>query len=1097
MATEKTIFIKAKETETGITLKHRIDDDTYKIEDIELQNYFYIRKEDFPQAKSSIARFSEHVTSYSAENGEFAKIYFNDNTQRNFLKKILENRQITLYEADINAVKRYLLDYYDNHTYGYGMRYLWYDIETDDRGSFDKDENNVVIAGKKQILSIALENEKGEKQFYFYNKNPDNHRCDEEFEMLSQAFEAMKDYDVVSAWNANMFDRPYIEQRLEQIKQFHNTEQLESTWSMLIHIDELLKFKNLDHTKFTKFSLEHVANVLLGDGKIDFSDDVDKGNGGFYQLFKTNPKKFKEYNLKDVTLMRQIDEKRTHLSIVKHLSSFSKIPFESFMFNSQILDLLLTRRHHESHRIQKSKPNNDEKLLLEKIKPSGGYTFCVDTGFFKMVYVYDFKSHYPLMMATFNISNETFVKNMWPSKEDVEKAFSYERDAQNMLSIIEVSKTIRQDWNYTRVNNEIYQIVKASEVLDKPLIVNIDKYLTELMFTFIDNYTHETATKKAIEDNLILAPADFNKDTNGWLFHPHRCFSQTPGVLAEIVTNAVVERDKIKYKLKQLDKNSDEYYNLEKEQNALKVLANSAFGFSGFKLSRYFDYDIADSITSFGRYVIKKSLRFAEQNKYAVIGGDSVAKDTIVEIDGVKQTIEDFFNNTVAKVDTATGKEIKNVISNNVFTKAIKIKNVKANKHADSYTDKAYVVKRNVNKIIRHKINKKMYRVTLESGKTIDVTEDHSMIVRRNKKIENPKTKDLKVGDSVYVDTTEISEMTCPKIAKIEEIEYDDYVYDLEVDDAHTFLANDIFVHNTDSIFTYAKDGAMSIQDLDKAFYDYYSDDLFSRFNLKNDIEFKNPHTNELQKHHYFCVFEYEKTFQRFIMVAKKRYYFIKDGELGTMGGAFKKIDTNPLAVELQKQLCLDIMEDKFDKQEWSDKLSELKNTCFNNQLDVKYLQNRVTYSKHYSTYGGVMLDSKTGKPKITKDGRTRQKNIPCYIKLAERLDKEQHKPVEIGDALFYIIGSPEIIGLKPESRKKVDRELFASLYDENDLDKSVERLQQADCEFKYLYDTKQRAITIDEYLAGEKYDATTYWSNIMSPLDEILNACNITLDLD
>ena len=49
---------------------------------------------------------------------------------------------------------------------------------------------------------------------------------------------------------------------------------------------------------------------------------------------------------------------------------------------------------------------------------------------------------------------------------------------------------------------------------------------------------------------------------------------------------------------------------------------------------------------------------------------------------------------------------------------------------------------------------------------------------------------------------------------KVEKIEYDDYVYDIEVDDTHTFFANNILVHNTDSTYfkTYATNTADAIK---------------------------------------------------------------------------------------------------------------------------------------------------------------------------------------------------------------------------------------------------------------------------------------------
>jgi len=45
-------------------------------------------------------------------------------------------------------------------------------------------------------------------------------------------------------------------------------------------------------------------------------------------------------------------------------------------------------------------------------------------------------------------------------------------------------------------------------------------------------------------------------------------------------------------------------------------------------------------------------------------------------------------------------------------------------------------------------------------------------------------------------------------VLKIEEIEYDDYVYDIEVEDTHRFFANNVLVHNTDSIYIQSKESS-------------------------------------------------------------------------------------------------------------------------------------------------------------------------------------------------------------------------------------------------------------------------------------------------
>jgi len=200
--------------------------------------------------------------------------------------------------------------------------------------------------------------------------------------------------------------------------------------------------------------------------------------------------------------------------------------------------------------------------------------------------------------------------------------------------------------------------------------------------------------------------------------------------------------------------------------------------------------------------------------------------------------------------------------------------------------------------------------------------------------------------------------MTCPKkekIVKIEVIEdFDDYVYDLEVDNVHTFMANDIFVHNTDSVFLLKNKFEGTTEEMDKNFYSYYKEDLFSKFNLENfsEIEFENKLTEKLEKHKYFCVFEWEKTFESAIVVAKKRYYYLQDDKVNTKGGAFMKKDTNKLAAELQKELCEDILRKRFNKKKWLDKMKSYKELCFNYKLPTKYLVFWTSYTRHHSSFG-------------------------------------------------------------------------------------------------------------------------------------------------
>lgn len=104
----------------------------------------------------------------------------------------------------------------------------------------------------------------------------------------------------------------------------------------------------------------------------------------------------------------------------------------------------------------------------------------------------------------------------------------------------------------------------------------------------------------------------------------------------------------------------------------------------------------------------------------------------------------------------------------------------------------------NVKRVIRHKVSKKKWRIMTNSGKSVTVTNDHSMIVYRNDKQVVCKPEEMKKTDKLLCKDLfgfgfeKISYVGC-----IGEFE-NEFVYDIEIDDAtHTFMANDILVHNS------------------------------------------------------------------------------------------------------------------------------------------------------------------------------------------------------------------------------------------------------------------------------------------------------------
>lgn len=119
---------------------------------------------------------------------------------------------------------------------------------------------------------------------------------------------------------------------------------------------------------------------------------------------------------------------------------------------------------------------------------------------------------------------------------------------------------------------------------------------------------------------------------------------------------------------------------------------------------------------------------------------DSVVADTSITITNDKETkdirVDDFFNllNTGVIQKTQFGHEM-------IDSGSWKIKNFVGGKLVDSP----------IKRVIRHKVNKKIYRIVSSDGKLIECTGDHSIMIMRNGKLIEAKPWDIKKTDKLVV----------------------------------------------------------------------------------------------------------------------------------------------------------------------------------------------------------------------------------------------------------------------------------------------------------------------------------------------------------
>ena len=95
------------------------------------------------------------------------------------------------------------------------------------------------------------------------------------------------------------------------------------------------------------------------------------------------------------------------------------------------------------------------------------------------------------------------------------------------------------------------------------------------------------------------------------------------GFISQILESIFEERAELKKRMKNMDKNSEEYKILDSRQLALKYIINSTYGYLGFSNSRWYCLECAASITALGRKHITEVKEFIEKKGYKVLYGDT------------------------------------------------------------------------------------------------------------------------------------------------------------------------------------------------------------------------------------------------------------------------------------------------------------------------------------------------------------------------------------------------------------------------------------------------------------------------------------------
>ena len=248
-------------------------------------------------------------------------------------------------------------------------------------------------------------------------------KCKDEWTLCKTFLKDWQDNypDVVSGWNIDYFDIPYIVNRFNRILGEDETKKL-SPWNNVwersfVHKGQQKKVYNmtgisaLDYIELYRwyapagksqesYSLNHISSVELDETKLSY-DEYDN----LHSLYRLNYQKFIEYNIKDVELVVKLEDKLKLIELALTLAYDTKTNYEDVFAQTRMWDSLIY-----AYLLEKGIVVPPRRVQAKDAAFEGAYVKEPQVGMHDWIASFDLDSLYPHLMMMYNISPETLVE---------------------------------------------------------------------------------------------------------------------------------------------------------------------------------------------------------------------------------------------------------------------------------------------------------------------------------------------------------------------------------------------------------------------------------------------------------------------------------------------------------------------------------------------------------------------------------------------------------------------------------------------------------------------------------------------------------------
>jgi DNA polymerase elongation subunit (family B) len=377
---------------------------------------------------------SKRKTKYKTLEGEYVESVDPGTVRecREFIRKYSEVENFRIYGND-RYIYQYISEKYPEEEIKFDVskiKITTLDIEVKSENGFPD-----VESAAEEILLISIQ-DYNTKQIRTWGQGGfDNKQENVIYRGFNSEYELLNDFinwwmiedntpEVVTGWNIELYDIPYLTRRLDRVlgeklkKRF-------SPWGLVTEdeiyiagrkhitydvggvtqLDYLNLYKKFTYKAQESYRLDHIANVELGQKKLDHSEF-----NTFKDFYTQGWQKFVEYNIIDVELVDRLEDKMKLIELAIVMAYDAKANYADVFSQVRMWDTIIYNYLKKRNIVIPPKERSDKTE-----KYAGAYVKEPIPGKYDWVVSFDLNSLYPHLIMQYNISPETLVDARHPT----------------------------------------------------------------------------------------------------------------------------------------------------------------------------------------------------------------------------------------------------------------------------------------------------------------------------------------------------------------------------------------------------------------------------------------------------------------------------------------------------------------------------------------------------------------------------------------------------------------------------------------------------------------------------------------------------------